>query len=329
MKKEKKVASAENEKAVNYKAIEVHNLVKKYGSNYAVDDISFSIGTGEIVGFLGPNGAGKTTTMNVITGYLAATTGTVLVDGDDIYEKPMVTKKKIGFLPEVPPLYMEMTVYEYLCYVYELKGCDFNKNKHLREICEVVKLKDVMKRLIGTLSKGFKQRVGIAAALVGNPKIIILDEPTVGLDPVQIIEVRNLIRSLGKKHTVILSSHILAEVQAVCDRILIINNGKIIADEKTTNLVNAVGTSAKYKVKIAGPQKEAKELIRSVQGVTKANDVGVREGDVSTFYVEASSNIDIRKPLFYALAKKGWPLMGIESTEGELEDMFVKLISKK
>lgn len=306
--------------------IEVRNLVKKYSDKYAVDDISFSIKDGEIVGFLGPNGAGKTTTMNIITGYLSATSGSVLVDDVDIMDKPIQVKKQIGFLPEQPPLYGDMTVLEYLSFVYELKGCTFNREKHLKEVCDTVKLFDVKDRLIRNLSKGYKQRVGIASAIIGNPKIIIFDEPTVGLDPKQIIEVRNLIRTLGKNHTVILSTHILSEVQAICNRILIINDGKIIADEKASNLASALGQAIKLKVKVSGPQKDVLSLLRGLPGVTKVQEVGVKEGDAFSFYVEASNGIDVRKPMFKALANKGWPIMGLENTDGELEDVFVRLI---
>ena len=306
--------------------VEVKNLVKKYGDKYAVDDISFTIKDGEVIGFLGPNGAGKTTTMNILTGYLSATSGTVLIDGVDILDKPIAVKKSIGFLPETPPLYIDMTVYEYLSFVYELKGCDFNKEKHLREVCDTVKIYEVKDRLIRNLSKGYKQRVGIASAIIGNPKFIIFDEPTVGLDPKQIIEVRNLIRNLGKKHTVILSTHILSEVQAICNRILIMNEGKIIADEKTANLASALGQAIKIKIKVSGPQKEVYSLLRGLPGVTKVQETGVKEGDAFSFYVEASNGIDIRKPMFKALASKGWPIMGLENTDGELEEVFVRLI---
>lgn len=306
--------------------IEVQNLIKKYSDNYAVDDVSFTIKEGEIVGFLGPNGAGKTTTMNIITGYLSPTSGTVLVDGINIMDNPIGVKKNIGFLPETPPLYMDMTVYEYLTFVYELKGCTLNKEKHLKEVLDTVKVFDVKDRLIKNLSKGYKQRVGIASAIVGDPKIVILDEPTVGLDPKQIIEVRNLIRILGKSHTVILSSHLLSEVQAVCSRVLIINEGRIIADEKMSNLANVLGQSTQYKVKVSGPQKEVYNTLHSLPGVTSVKEVGFKEGDAFSFIVESKNGIDIRKPMFNALAKKGYPLMGLENTEGELEEMFVKLI---
>ena len=210
--------------------IKIERLTKNYGSNCAVDDISFEIGAGETVGFLGPNGAGKSTTMNILTGYLSASAGRVLIDGVDILSDPIGAKKMIGYLPEQPPVYLDMTVDEYLNFNYELKGCKLPREPHLAEICDVVKISDVRKRLIKNLSKGYRQRVGVAQALIGNPPVIIFDEPTVGLDPKQIIEIRSLIRSLGKNHTVLLSTHILQEVAAVCDRIIIINKGKIVAD---------------------------------------------------------------------------------------------------
>ena len=215
--------------------IKIEHLVKNYGSNCAVDDISFSVQAGEIVGLLGPNGAGKSTTMNILTGYLSGTSGKVSIDGIDILADPLSAKKLIGYLPEQPPLYLDMTVDEYLSFGYELKGCKLPKQEHIAEVCEVVKISDVRKRVIRNLSKGYKQRVGIAQALIGNPKVIIFDEPTIGLDPKQIIEIRNLIRTLGKGHTVILSTHILQEVQAVCDRIVIINKGKIDKNRSCNN----------------------------------------------------------------------------------------------
>lgn len=308
--------------------IEIKNLVRKFGSNFALDDISFTIKEGEIVGFLGPNGAGKSTTMNIITGYLSPTKGQVLVDGIDVFEEPTSVKKLIGFLPEQPPLYMDMTVWEYLSFVYDLKSCTFNKKAHLNEICELVKIHDVKKRLIKNLSKGYKQRVGIGAAIVGNPKIIILDEPTVGLDPMQVIEIRNLIRSLGKKHTVILSSHILSEVQSVCSRIVVIRDGKIIADENTPKLSKVIGQDNRFQVKIAGPQKEVLNLLRSIHSVRQVTSVGERDGDAYTFVIEYSGAGDIRKIMFRELANKGWPIMAMEGVSTTLEDLFVKLMQK-
>ena len=216
--------------------IKIENLVKQYGDIRAVDNISFEVNEGEIVGFLGPNGAGKSTTMNMLTGYLSSTSGKAMIDGIDILEQPLEAKKRIGFLPEQPPLYLDMTVEEYLNFIYDLKGCKLNRRKHLHEICEVVRINEVYKRIIRNLSKGYRQRVGIAQALVGNPKVIIFDEPTVGLDPIQIIEIRDLIRSLAEDHTVILSSHILTEVAAVCNYVMIIAHGRLIASDTIENL---------------------------------------------------------------------------------------------
>lgn len=309
--------------------VEIKNLVKNYGSKNAVDDISFTIKAGEVVGFLGPNGAGKSTTMNIITGYLSATSGTVTVNGSDIFTEPMAVKRQIGFLPEQPPLYIDMTVYEYLSFVFDLKGCDFNKKAHLGEVMEKVKILDVKDRLIKNLSKGYRQRVGIAQAIIGNPQFIIFDEPTVGLDPVQIIEIRNLIRGLGKNHTVILSTHILSEVQAICDRVIIINEGKIIANEKTSDLNQVVGQSAKMKIKVAGPNREVLNMLKSLQGIISVTSDGIKEGDTYSYIIDSNPTIDVRKIIFNALAARSWPMMGMENVESELEDVFVKLITKK
>ena len=306
--------------------IKIEDLVKRYGANYALDDISFTVNEGEIVGFLGPNGAGKTTTMNIITGYLSSTSGSVTVNGIDILEEPKKAKKLIGFLPEQPPLYLDMTVEEYLNFVYNLKGCTLNRYKHLSEICEVVKISDVFHRLIKNLSKGYRQRVGIAQALVGNPKIIIFDEPTVGLDPKQIIEIRNLIRTLGKDHTVILSTHILPEVQAVCDRIIIINNGKIIADQKTEEISKAVQNNRRFNVKICGPKKEVLSMLKSKVGIVYAEELAEKDGDAFTYMIESEPGVDIRKNLFYTLAEKGWPLIGLEGVGTNLEDIFISIV---
>lgn len=309
--------------------VEIKNLVKNYGNKVAVDDISFSINEGEIVGFLGPNGAGKSTTMNIITGYLSATSGTVTVFGKDIFHDAHEVKKQIGFLPEQPPLYIDMTVLEYLSFVFDLKGCEFNKTEHLNEIMEKIKLLDVQNRLIRNLSKGYRQRVGIAQAIIGNPKFIIFDEPTVGLDPVQIIEIRNLIRSLGKKHTVILSTHILPEVQSICDRVIIINHGKIVADEKTSELSRRVGQSAKIKIKVAGPNRDVYNMLKDLQGVLRVETDGIREGDTYSYLLETNPAIDVRKIIFNALAKNSWPMMGMENVEAELEDIFVRLVQSE
>ena len=306
--------------------IEINNLVKKFGKKNALDGVSFSIKKGEIVGFLGPNGAGKSTTMNIITGYLTPTSGTVTVGGVDVFSEPMKVKKMIGFLPEQPPLYIDMTVWEYLSFVYELKGCKLNKQAHLSEVCDLVKITDVKNRLIRNLSKGYKQRVGIASAIIGGPEVLIFDEPTVGLDPKQIIEIRSLLRALAKERTIILSTHILSEVQAVCDRIVVINAGKIIADEKTGKLSEAIGQSNRFRVKVSGPAREVANLLKNIHGVTKVTQDGAREGDAFPFIVEYSGSVDIRKMMFRALAEKGWPILAMEGVDISLEDMFVKLI---
>ncbi len=308
--------------------IKIEHLVKNYGSNCAVDDISFSVEEGEIVGFLGPNGAGKSTTMNILTGYLSSTSGKAYIGGIDILSDPIGAKKLIGYLPEQPPLYLDMTVDEYLNFNYELKGCKLDREKHLSEICETVKIQDVRGRVIKSLSKGYRQRVGIAQALVGNPKVIIFDEPTVGLDPKQIIEIRNLIRGLGKAHTVILSTHILQEVQAVCDRIIIINKGKIVANEKTENISSAVDRSRRFNAKICGPQKEVLAMLKGLSGVAYAEALAERDGDAYTYLIESEYGVDIRKKLFFELSAKGWALIGLEALGMSLEDIFITVVDK-
>ncbi len=309
--------------------LKVENLVKKYGNATALAGISFAVEKGEIVGFLGPNGAGKSTTMNIITGYISSNVGKVYIDGNEILENPTAAKKKIGYLPEQPPLYMEMTVNEYLNFVYELRGCDLPRKQHLNEICDVVKIADVRARVIRNLSKGYRQRVGIAAALIGNPPLIILDEPTVGLDPKQIIEVRNLIRMLGRDHTVILSTHILSEAQAVCDRMVIIDHGRIVADGKTEEINQFIQDNRRYKVTIAGPQNEVLAILKKLPGVVACEPLSERDGDAIAFAIEAKSGIDIRKAMFYALAEKNYPLMGLEAIGMSLEDIFIKLVDKE
>ncbi len=317
---------AETSEEMSIRMIEINNLVKNYGTKFAVDDISFKVGKGEIVGFLGPNGAGKSTTMNILTGYLSSTSGEAKVGGIDILENPNEAKKLIGFLPEQPPLYFDMTVNEYLNFVYEIKGCKLNRERHLAEIRQVTKIEDVKNRLIKNLSKGYKQRVGIAQALVGNPPVIIFDEPTVGLDPKQIIEIRNLIRNLGQSHTVILSTHILSEVQAVCDRIIIINEGKIIADERTENITRVVEENRRYSLKICGPQREIQSILQEIPGVISVELTGERELDSYTYIVEAEKGVDVRKPVFYALSEKNYPMIGMEPLGMNLEEVFIKIM---
>lgn len=308
--------------------IKIEHLVKNYGSVCAVDDISFTVESGEIVGLLGPNGAGKSTTMNILTGYLSSTSGKASIAGIDILADPLAAKKLIGYLPEQPPLYPDMTVREYLNFNYELKGCKLDREAHLAEVCDIVKIKDVYNRVIRNLSKGYRQRVGIAQALIGNPKVIIFDEPTVGLDPKQIIEIRNLIRNLGREHTVILSTHILQEVQAVCDRIVIINKGKIVADEKTENISRAVENNRRFNIKICGPQREVLAMLREKPGIVYAEVLAERDGDAYTYTIESEYGVDIRKNLFFSLAERGWPLIGMEALGMSLEDIFITVVNK-
>ncbi len=308
--------------------IKIEHLVKNYGAHCAVDDISFEVESGEIVGLLGPNGAGKSTTMNILTGYLSSTSGKASIAGIDILRDPIGAKKLIGYLPEQPPLYLDMTVEEYLNFNYELKACKLDRKEHLDAVCETVKIKDVMKKVIRTLSKGYRQRVGIAQALIGNPKVIIFDEPTVGLDPKQIIEIRNLIRGLGKEHTVILSTHILQEVQAVCDRIMIINKGKIVANEKTENISRMVENNRRFNIKVVGPRREVLTLLKEMQGISYAETLAERDGDAYTYMIESEYGVDIRKKLFFSLAERGWPLIGMEALGMNLEDIFITVVDK-
>ena len=308
--------------------IKIERLTKNYGSNCAVDDISFEIEKGETVGFLGPNGAGKSTTMNILTGYLSASAGRVSIDGIDILADPIGAKRLIGYLPEQPPVYLDMTVDEYLRFNYELKGCTLEREPHLAEICEVVKISHVRKRLIRNLSKGYRQRVGVAQALIGNPPVIIFDEPTVGLDPKQIIEIRSLIRSLGKDHTVLLSTHILQEVQAVCDRIIIINKGKIVADEKTENITRVVEGNRRFNVKICGPQRDVLDALKALPGISYVELLAQKDTDACTYMVESEFGVDVRKKLFYTVAERGWAIIGLESLGMSLEDIFITVVNK-
>lgn len=306
--------------------IKIEHLTKNYGGHQALSDVSFSVAEGEIVGFLGPNGAGKSTTMNILAGCLSSDSGSVSVAGIDILQDPIGAKRMIGYLPEQPPLYPEMTVEEYLGFVYDLKRCELPKKEHIAEICDVVRITDVRCRLIGHLSKGYRQRVGIAQALVGNPPVLIFDEPTVGLDPKQIIEVRNLLRTLGKKHTVILSTHILPEVQATCGRLIVINDGRVIADRGADELTRVIRDSLRYRIRVAGPQNEVQAVLRGVPGVRRADPETDREGDACAFVIECAAGTDVRRPVFFALAEKGFPVYGLEPIGRDLEDVFLQLV---
>ena len=308
--------------------IEVKNLTKKYGTHIAVDNISFEVNEGEILGFLGPNGAGKSTTMNILTGYLSATNGTVSINGHDILEEPNEAKANIGYLPEHPPLYHDMTVREYLSFIYDLKKCTLNKKAHIEEVCRVVKIQDTLDRMIKNLSKGYRQRVGIAGAIIGNPEVIIFDEPTNGLDPKQIIDIRNLIRELGKERTIILSTHILSEVKAVCDRILIINEGKIVADELTENIEGALRGNRRIAIRIEGPSSAVHAALKKIPGVIYAEISVEHEDGSATFIVESKNEIDVRKPIFYMLAQRSWPILSLEFTGANLEDIFISVVDE-
>lgn len=307
--------------------IEVSSLTKKYGSNYAVNDVSFKIKEGEIVGFLGPNGAGKSTTMNMITGYLSSTSGTAYVDGHDVLTEPIAVKKLIGYLPEQPPLYMDMTVKGYLDFIFNLKGVQYNRKEHIGKICELVKIEHVYNRLIKNLSKGYKQRVGVAQALIGSPPILILDEPTVGLDPKQIIEIRDLIVSLGKSHTVILSSHILPEVQQVCNRIIVINKGQLVADATAENLGKTFKGDERFVVRVAGPKDEVGKLLARVANVDKVVEEGEKESGSCDFLVVPTAGCDVRREVFARLADRKWPILNLTGGQMTLEDIFLKLTS--
>ncbi len=305
--------------------IEVKSLSKKYGKHLAVDDVSFTIEKGEIVGFLGPNGAGKSTIMNILTGYISSTSGSVSIDGYDILEQSEYAKRRIGYLPEIPPLYPDMTVNEYLCFIYELKKVRFPKKAHIEEILRLVKIDDVANRLIKNLSKGYRQRVGIASALVGNPDVLILDEPTVGLDPKQIIEIRELISKLGKNHTVILSSHILSEIQAVCKRILIINGGRLVANDTAENLSKNLSSDHSLIVRVLGPEAEVMKILGSIKNIESVVSQGLREDNAYEYLLTPKENCDIRRELFERLAERNRPILSLSSNKLTLEQIFLRL----
>ena len=308
--------------------IEVKNLVKRYGDHTAVDHLSFEIEKGKIYGFLGPNGAGKSTTMNMITGYIASTEGTVVIDGHDILEEPEEAKKCIGYLPEMPPLYFDMTVLEYLKFVADLKKIPKDKKATMiEEIMDMVKITDMKNRLIKNLSKGYRQRVGIAQAVLGYPEVIILDEPTVGLDPRQMIEMRELIRSLKKDHTVILSSHILSEVSAVCDQILIISKGELVASDTPDGLQAKLKGAGELELCVKGTAAQLKTLLSNLDGVESFTTTEAEDGTVLA-QVSEKADCDIREPLFYELAENRMPLLGMEKKTGSLEDIFLQLTDK-
>lgn len=306
--------------------IEVNNLVKRYGNHLAVDHLSFQVEPGKIYGFLGPNGAGKSTTMNIMTGYIAPTEGTVTINGYDIVKDPEEAKKCIGYLPEIPPLYQEMTVKEYLKFVAELKKIKGKERENrISEVMEMTMITEVSERLIRNLSKGYKQRVGLAQAILGYPEVIILDEPTVGLDPKQIIEIRELIKKLSEKHTIILSSHILSEVQAVCDEIMIISKGKLVACDTPEGLASLKNGSATLEVHILGEAEKAERVIQTIPGVMHYTMCESHEKGCVKAVIETDAKEDIRVELFYALANEKMPILSMNRLEKSLEDIFLEL----
>ena len=305
--------------------IEVKNLTKRYGKHLAVDDLSFTVEKGQIYGFLGPNGAGKSTTMNIMTGYLGATSGEILINGHDILREPQEAKKCIGYLPEQPPLYMEMTVWEYLNFAAELKKIPKDEvKKQIEKVAKLTRLEEVQNRLIHNLSKGYKQRVGLAQAILGFPEIIILDEPTVGLDPKQIIEIRELIRTLAKNHTVILSSHSLAEVREVCDYILIIAKGKLVASDTPENLENLMSGTGHVELEAKTSMEKARAILKEIPQISKAEYQEETKESV-TVRIESEGQSDIREQLFFAFAKEGIPLLTLKLNKSTLEDIFLEL----
>ncbi len=308
--------------------IEVTNLTKRYGSHVAVNHLSFRVEKGQIYGFLGPNGAGKSTTMNILTGYLAPTEGTVTIGGTDIQKEPEEAKKKIGYLPEIPPLYTEMTVEEYLKFAAELKKLPRAERKEqVEQVMEMTQITDMRGRLIRNLSKGYRQRVGLAQAILGNPEVIILDEPSVGLDPKQIIEIRDLIRKLGENHTVILSSHILSEVSAVCDHIMIISHGQLVASDSPEGLQKLMSGTPELLLTVKGDYEAVKDALAGAADVDIVENLGETEEHCVKIRITAKENADIREDVFYVLAAAKLPILEMNKEQKSLEDIFLELTS--
>ena len=306
--------------------IEVKNLTKRYGQILAVDDLSFTVGEGEIVGFLGPNGAGKTTTLNIMTGYLAPTEGTCIINGFDIIESPLEAKTQIGYLPDHPPIYPNMGVWEYLNFVADLKKVKrAGRKEHLEEIMELVKITDMKKRITKNLSKGYRQRVGLCQAMVGNPKVIILDEPMVALDPMQIIEMRQVIRDLGKRHTLILSSHILPEVSAVCDRVMIIHKGRIVASDTTERLANTVTGQHRIQLRIKGSFERAYNMLSMHSFIKNIENQGTKEEGSVDIILTGEEGTDIRELAFKACVENDISLLSMKGLESSLEEIFLEV----
>lgn len=310
--------------------IEINHLVKKYGSHVAVDDLSLTIEPGKIYGFLGPNGAGKSTTMNIITGYLAATSGEVKINGFDVLKQPEEAKKCVGYLPELPPLYMDMTVKEYLDFVAELKKIEKSlRAGYVKEVMEITKTEEVSGRLIRNLSKGYRQRVGFAQAVLGYPEILILDEPTVGLDPKQIIEIRDLIKELGKKHTIILSSHILSEISAVCDHVFIISHGKLVASDSTENLLERMTGAQEIELLVKAEEDTAETAIREIAQVERCEKTESKEDGAVQLLVTAKKDADVREAIYHTCVEHHMPILEMKAASKSLEDVFLELTSQE
>lgn len=310
--------------------IEINHLVKKYGSHVAVDDLSLTVEPGKIYGFLGPNGAGKSTTMNIITGYLAATSGEIKINGFDVLKQPEEAKKCVGYLPELPPLYMDMTVKEYLDFVAELKKLEKSlRAGYVKEAMKITKTEEVSGRLIRNLSKGYRQRVGFAQAVLGYPEILILDEPTVGLDPKQIIEIRDLIKELGKKHTIILSSHILSEISAVCDHVFIISHGKLVASDSTENLLERMTGAQEIELLVKAEEDTAETAIREVAQVERCEKTESKEDGAVQLLVTAKKDADVREAIYHTCVEHHMPILEMKAASKSLEDVFLELTSQE
>lgn len=310
--------------------IEINHLVKKYGSHVAVDDLSLTVEPGKIYGFLGPNGAGKSTTMNIITGYLAATSGEVKINGFNVLKQPEEAKKCVGYLPELPPLYMDMTVKEYLDFVAELKKIEKSlRAGYVKEAMKITKTEEVSGRLIRNLSKGYRQRVGFAQAVLGYPEILILDEPTVGLDPKQIIEIRDLIKELGKKHTIILSSHILSEISAVCDHVFIISHGKLVASDSTENLLERMTGAQEIELLVKAEEDTAETAIREVAQVERCEKTESKEDGAVQLLVTAKKDADVREAIYHTCVEHHMPILEMKAASKSLEDVFLELTSQE
>lgn len=309
--------------------IEVENITKFYGQHTALKDVSFTVNDGEILGLLGPNGAGKSTTMNIVTGYISASEGSVKIDGIDILKQPVEARKKIGYLPEIPPLYPDMTVAEYLNFVYGIKKAPVQEREdRLKQVMELVRISDVQQRLIKNLSKGYRQRVGLAQAIIGNPEVLILDEPTVGLDPKEIIEIRNLVKELGKQHTVILSSHILPEISAVCDRVIIINKGQTVASGTPEELSRKLTYSNNILLRVKGSFEKVKEALSQIKDIESLSQQEAKEKNTVDLVVQAKKDKDIREALFNALSRASLPIYMMKSMDLTLEDIFLQVTTR-